>query len=203
MVQEAQNYHKRFFKEIALEEISRKKLEEDISRIKDKSELREKVLSKGAFSIVVLGANEKPGEPSKILLELQEAIQKEGFPCNLGKDYFEEGQGYFEDEIQRIMLESNKLVIMVNSSNTGVVDESKAIRDNTEWKRKTLFFFEYEDCNSLIQLAKEKKYPIYFKFPIPFKGEKELKAKVLFGIYHCYMYELRRPRGDSDERGKE
>ncbi len=52
---------------------------------------------------------------------------------------------------------------------------------------KTLFFFDYKrDCNYLVHLAKEKKFPVAFKYPIPYHGNEELKAKAIFGVLHCF-----------------
>ena len=90
------------------------------------------------------------------------------------------------------MCNSNKLIVLINSDAVGVVDESKAIRTNKLWRRKTLFFFKYLDYAELIDFARNKKFPTEFKFPIPYKTDEELTALVLFGIHHVYLYTLKR-----------
>ncbi|MBU2100825.1 hypothetical protein KKB11_06340, partial [Candidatus Micrarchaeota archaeon] len=186
------NYHKKFFKQLSPEEISEKAIKESIRKVKDKQELREKVIEKGQYTVLILGENEKEDTPSEKLLKLQDSIWKEGFPCcTIGSQYYKIGKKLSDQDIQQQMLEESNLIILVNSNRPGVVDESKAIRKTKEWKRKTLFFFEYEDYEDLVSLARSKQYPIDFKFPIPYKGFEELKAKVLFGVHHFYMYTIK------------
>lgn len=195
------NFHKEFFKNLP-NEIPQKVIEESIKRVRDKQKLIESVIGKGQYSVLLLGPNENEGAPSKEILTLQGAIQKEGFPCcTIGSQYYETaGRELSEADTRKDMLDNSDLIILVDSTRPGVVTESMAIINNAEWKRKTIFFFKYSDYDALVDIARAKKYPIQFKFPIPYKEFEELKAKVLFGVHHCYMYISRKAGLESTKK---
>ncbi len=158
----------------------------------------EKSIRKAEFPVLILGDNEKPGEPSKILEGFQKDIVIMGFRCALGSHIYAINEGKFEDDIERKMLEDTKypkLIIMISGKGFATIGEAKIVRSREDLKDKTLFFFDHEgDFEKLVNLAKEKRFPIEFKYPIPYCGEKELKGKVLFGVLHCFYRYLRYKR---------
>lgn len=152
MEEQPQNFHKKFFQELSAAKASKKAIEESIKRVKDEQLLREKVIEKGKFKVLILGQNEPPKKPSNEVSELQQAIWQEGFPCcTLGSDYYNAGKDLHKQDIQREMLDDNHLIILVNAKTPGVVDESTIIRNTEKWKKKTLFFFKYENFEQLVK----------------------------------------------------
>jgi|SRR3989344_4577840 len=161
----------------------------------------EKNIRKAEFPVLVLGDNIAAGVPLQILEELQVKIAELGFLCGLGTHIHELSKGRFEADVEKAILESptNKLIILISGQNFGTIGESKAIRLKEEVNSKTLFFFDHaEDYEKLVQLAKDKKFPVEFKYPIPYHGAVELKSKVLFGVLHCFYRYYRYKRKNSE-----
>ena len=172
-------------KQLTLEYI---KLQDTNFNSLEKIEEIEKNIRKAEFPVLILGDNKKAGKPMPVLEELQAEIAELGFLCALGTHIHEFSKGRFETEIEKEMLEKPcKLIVLINGSNPGTTGESKTISLKNEINNKTLFFFDYKrDCNYLVHLAKEKKFPVAFKYPIPYHGNEELKAKAIFGVLHCF-----------------
>ncbi len=164
----------------------------------------EKNIRHAEFPVLVLGDNELPGKPLPFLEELQTEIYQLGFLCGLGTHIHELSKGSFEHEIEQAMLESPcKLIVLISGKNRGTLGEEKYIRLKDEINNKTLFFFDHKkDYNYLVSLAKEKRFPVEFKYPIPYNGQEELKAKVIFGVLHCfyryYKYKRRQPEKNNN-----
>ncbi|MBI5553830.1 MAG: hypothetical protein HY917_03765 [Candidatus Diapherotrites archaeon] len=168
----------------------------------------EKNIRKAEFPVLLLGDNEEPGKPGSFLQGLQTEVALEyGFRCALGSNIHLLQKGKFEGEIEQEMLDNPefpKLIILVSGKGFGTLREASHIRltPNTD---RTLFFFDHHgDYDGLILLASDKKFPVEFKYPIPYTGEKELRAKILFGILHCFYryYRFKRPGNGSGENIK-
>ncbi len=176
----------------------------------EKLEELERNIRKTKFPVLILGDNEEPGKPSSTLEKLQQDITKLGFLCGLGSHIYFIQNGKFEAEIEREMLDDPdypKLIILVAGERFGTIGESKVIRLRDDLNSKTLFFFDHKgDYEWLIELATNKQFPVEFKYPIPYTGEKELNAKVLFGVLHCfyrYWYFKRSMKKASETNNKE
>ncbi|MBI4044201.1 MAG: hypothetical protein HY392_00665 [Candidatus Diapherotrites archaeon] len=167
----------------------------------------EKNIRKAEFPVLVLGDNEKPGEPEEILEELQISIAELGFLCAIGTHIHELNKGGFETEIEQKMLETPcKLIVLISGQKPGTIGESKVISLKEEINNKTLFFFDYKgDYTRLVNFAKEKKFPVELKYPIPYSGQEELKAKVLFGVLHCFYryYKYKRKEKNQENNNNE
>ena len=173
----------------------------------EKLEEIEKNIRKAEFPVLVLGDNEKPGKPLTILEAIQRSIAELGFLCAIGTHIHELNKGGFEAEIEQKMLENPcKLIVLISGQKPGTIGETKIISLKKEANNKTLFFFDYNgDYTRLVNLAKEKKFPMEFKYPIPFTGHEELKAKVLFGVLHCFYryYKYKRKEKNPENNNNE
>lgn len=107
-------------------------------------------------------------------------------------------KGCFDEEVEEQIIK-NDLIIMINGVRPATIGESKKTRIDPEWKKKTLFFFKYKDYNELKSFAINKDFPIDFKFPIPYRENEELEAKLLFGILHWHYYKFRQNRINKGE----
>src|SRR3989344_5349648 len=138
----------------------------------------------------------------EFILRLQDKIASEGFPCKTGSQLHKALKGAFLDYIEKQIIKED-LIIMINGVRPGSLDESKFLRLTPEAKKKTLFFFNYSDFEKLKQCATEKLFPIDYKFPLPFKDNEELEAKVVFGVLHWHYYQFRKNQkkeGEDDYR---
>jgi len=168
----------------------------------------ERSIRKAEYPVLILGDNEKPAQPSKVLEALQAEIGQRGFLCALGSHIYFMKKGEFEDEIERQMLENPDfpmLILLVSGSGFGTIGESKHICLEPELNGKTLFFFDHNgDYDRLIELAEKKQFPVQFKYPIPYSGHSELRGKVIFGVLHCFYRYLRfKRKKDSENNNNE
>ncbi len=155
-------------------------------------------IRKAEYPVLVLGDNIEPGKPSPFLETLQKEIAKRGFLCAIGSHIYLIQTGRFEAEIEKDMMQNPnhpRQIILVSGKGFATIGESKLIRLKEDLNNKTLFFFDHEkNYEKLVLLAEKKQFPIEFKYPIPYTGEEELKAKILFGILHCFYRYLRYKR---------
>lgn len=170
---------------------------QSVERAKNTKELDE-IMARGEFQVILLADNETDGIPQKFIKALQEKIETMGFVCVLGNEYYDRGGCCFTGDIEKLM-DNCDLFILINGDHHGTMDESKKIRDTPEWKKKSLFFFQYKDGNHLVGLAKDKQFPIDFKYPIPYLNEAELEAKVLFGVLHWHYYQYNKKKGGKQD----
>lgn len=186
-------YYKNFLAEQG-KQLSKKDFEASVKRAKQDKELTEKI-ARGDLKVVVLADNRKDGVSSELAIDLKNEIQDLGFRCTLGSDYYERLVECFDEEVEE-EIGNHDLIVLINGKRAATIGESKNARKTIEWKKKTLFFFEYGDCEELLEYATKKKFPIDFKFPIPYRGEAELKAKVLFGVLHWHYYKYRKKKAE-------
>ena len=158
----------------------------------EKLEETEKNIRKIEFPVLILGDNEKPGIPSKILEDIQSSIGEMGFICALGTHIYAFNKGRFESEIENEIFEQSKLpklILMVDGEGFATIGESKIILSRAELNKRTLYFFDHNgDYDYLVKLAEDKKFPVEYKYPIPYHGDRELKGKALFGVLHCFYW---------------
>ncbi|MBN2127306.1 MAG: hypothetical protein JW703_02840 [Candidatus Diapherotrites archaeon] len=197
----------KFFKnELKLEpeQLTLKYMREQNAKFKSQKELieLEKSIRKAEFPVLLLGDNEEPGKPSRFLEKIQQDFFELGFHCGLGSHIYAVQKGRFEDEIEQEMFcdpACPKIIVLVSGKGFGTIGESKLIRLRPELNNKTLFFFDHEkNYENLINLVKEKKYPVEYKYPIPYTGLKELRAKILFGTLHWFYRYLRFKRNQDE-----
>ena len=181
------NFHKTILAKRA-DELSLSMLRAAAERAKKELNFDE-LMGRGRFKIVILADN-VAGRPADFVLELQSAIREQGFPCNSGSNFHEKMEDCFDENVEE-EIGKNDLILLINGTNPGLIDESKLIRKTPELKKKTLFFFAYSNEDQLLEYASKKMFPIDFKYPVPYKYQTELKAKVLFGVLHWYYYKYR------------
>jgi hypothetical protein len=174
------------------------RIKKSISKIKNKQEFREK--NKGKYLILICGDHRSHLMNLKKLKEIKDAIESKGIICVLGKDYMKRCKGARQKEITDEYLENPDLIVLVDGKGDGTREESSIIRKDNQLKKKTLFFFKYKTLNQLSNKIPEKKdFVSEFKYPIPYKSYKELKAYILFGVQHWVNYKINRK---SDNRRK-
>ena len=169
--------------------IQRQNIEDAIKKARQDSLFKEKI-ARGKCRISLLADNTKEGIPKEFILKLRDEIEDLGFLCFLGSKIYELMRGSFNKNTEA-EIEKSSLILIINGVRPGTVGESKKIRIEEEWKKKSLFFFKYENYEELTQYALNKEFPIDFRFPIPYKENEELKAKVLFGTLHWHYYKYR------------
>lgn len=159
----------------------------------------EKNIRKSEFPVLILGDNEKPGTPSTLLEDIQKSIAQLGFICALGTHIHKFNKGRFEAEVENEMFNEEKLpklILMIDGKGFATIGESKVIRGREDLNNRTLYFFDHkQDYSYLVELAKNKQFPIEYKYPIPYHGKEELKGKSLFGVLHCFYryWQYKRP----------
>jgi len=181
MAEDELRFHKKYLAE-HLKAVTRKDLEESAKRAQEDNILPE-LIAKSNFRVIILADNKDQEVEDEFILRLQDKIASEGFPCKTGSQLHKALKGAFLDYIEKQIIKED-LIIMINGVRPGSLDESKFLRLTPEAKKKTLFFFNYSDFEKLKQCATEKLFPIDYKFPVPFKDNEELEAKVVFGVLH-------------------
>lgn len=156
----------------------------------EKIEEVERSIRKCEFPVLILGDNEKIDTPNPVLEDIQASIGLLGFNCAVGTHIHLFNKGRFESEVEDDMFDLEKLpkiILFVDGKNPATIGESKRIRSNSDLNERTIFFFDHNDDYSyLVKLAIEKKFPVEFKYPIPYHKIEELKGKALFGVLHCF-----------------
>lgn len=190
-VSEITNFHKNYLLREA-KKITLQQIKEGSKRAR-KDHLLSENLARGQFTVALLADNRKNNVPTELIVKLQKKISQLGFTCTLGNAYYQWMNGCFDNEVEEEIVK-NDLIIMVNGKRPATIGESKKTRLDPEWKKKALFFFRYKDYDELKSYAINKSFPIDFKYPIPYRDNAELEAKIIFGVLHWHYYKFRKKR---------
>ena len=128
-------------------------------------------------------------------------LRLKGINCLIGNDYMQKANGIREKDLRESYLQDADIIVFINGTSPGTVEESIAIRKDKKINSKTMAFFKYSSSKELADIPDKQDYLTEFKFPLPYKETEELKAKIIFVVKHMILYLLNKEISKSEKEG--
>ncbi|GEM_PF-2564293 len=190
---------KKLFNDLPEKFFSDENLEKALQKARRNDHFRK--LNYGRFKVLICGDHNGEEINLGFLEEFKQELRLKGINCWIGNDYIQKAKGINEKDIRESYLNDSDIIVFINGSSAGTIEESNAIRKDKKLNSKTIAFFKYASYTELAGIPDRQNYITEFKYPAPYKELEELRAKITFGVKHMILYFLNKEI-DMSARGK-